>query len=363
MRKLSPGYSSEVDSVDKDTWFEILKGFCDTNIYQTWSYDAIRCGRNNISHLVLKKNENIVAAAQAKIVKIPFTNIGIAYIRWGPLWKLHHRDNDTEVFSQSIRALRNEYACRRGLVLRIYPILFDDNSDLFLSYLETEGFSRNKTIKKERTLIIDLDQPLETLRKGLKQKWRNCLNRAEKNELEIIEGHDDKLFEKFITIYRQMLGRKIFIEPNDINEFRLIQRDLPEAFKMKIYLCRFNNEVCVGAIFGAIGNTGIYLFGATNNTGMKSNGSYLLQWKFIEWLKENHFSWYDLNGINPETNPGSYRFKNGLCGKNGKDIYFLGQYETWKNPLSFIFIQCAQILLSYYRKTRATIHDLSQTKR
>jgi lipid II:glycine glycyltransferase (peptidoglycan interpeptide bridge formation enzyme) len=211
MRKLSPGYSSEVDSVDKDTWFEILKGFCDTNIYQTWSYDAIRCGRNNISHLVLKKDGDIVAAAQVRIVKIPFITIGIAYIRWGPLWKLHGKENGIEIFLQSIRALRNEYACRRGLVLRIYPVLFDDNSDLFLSCLETEGFTRNKTIKKERTLIIVLYQPLETLRKGLKQKWRNCLNRAEKNEIEIIEGHDDKLFEKFITIYKQMLGRKIFI--------------------------------------------------------------------------------------------------------------------------------------------------------
>ena len=258
--------------------------------------------------------------------------------------------------------MRNEYACRRGLVLRIYPFLFDNNFDLFLSCLETEGFTRNKTIKKERTLIIDLDQPLETLRKGLKQKWRNCLNRAEKNELEIIEGHDDELFEKFITIYRQMIERKMFIEPNDIDEFRLIQRDLPEAFKMKVYLCRFKGDICVGAIFSAIGDTGIYLFGATNNTGMKSNGSYLLQWKFIEWLKENDFSRFDLNGINPETNPGSYRFKNGLCGKNGRDVYFLGQYETWKNPLSFIFIQCVQIFLGYYRKTKGMIYDLSQTK-
>ena len=117
MKKLSPGYSSEVDSVDKDTWLEILKGFCDTNIYQTWSYDAIRCGGNNISHLILKKNGDVVAAAQVRIVKIPFINLGIAYISWGPLWKLQGEENAIEVFSQSIRALRNEYSCRRGLVL------------------------------------------------------------------------------------------------------------------------------------------------------------------------------------------------------------------------------------------------------
>lgn len=359
MRKLASDYTVEVDSVDKVSWCEILQKFGDANIYQTWSYDAIKCGIENISHLILKKNGTIVAAAQARILKIPFVNIGIAYIRWGPLWKSHENDNDIKVFCQAIRALRNEYACRRGLVLRLYPILFDQNSDVFLPIFKQEGFKRNLKAGQKRTLLIDLNQSFQDLRKGLKQKWRNCLNRAERNELEIIEGHDDGLFEIFIKIYSQMLERKRFIEPNDINEFRLIQRDLPEAFKMKILLCRFKGEICVGAIFSALGKTGIYLFGATNKIGMKSNGSYLLQWKFIEWLKENHYSSYDLNGINPESNPGTYRFKDGICGKNGRDVQFLGQFDTYKNPLSFFSIKLGDVLRSKYGKVKGLINTIS----
>ena len=363
MRKLSPGYSSEVDRFDKNKWHEILKKFDDTNIYQTWSYDAIRCGRNKISHLVLKMNGDVVAAAQARIVKIPYINLGIAYIRWGPLWKLREENYNIEVFSQAIRALRNEYSCRRGLVLRIFPILYNDDSYHFLSCLESEGFSRIRNIGEKRTLLVELGCPLEKLRKGLKQKWRNCLNRAERNDIEIIEGCEDNLFKTFIVIYRKMIERKAFIEPNDINEFRLIQKDLPKEFKMKIYLCRFKGNICVGAIFSALGDTGVYLFGATDKIGMKSNGSYLIQWKFIEWLKENHFSYYDLNGINPETNPGSYRFKNGLCGKNGKDLCFLGQYETCDNFLSYHSVRVGQSFLNQYSNAKQSLIKLFKTKK
>ena len=111
MKKLISGYRSEVDKVDKVTWQKIISNFKGTNIYQTWSYDSIRCGRKNISHLVLKKNSEIVAAAQARIAKVPFTKIGIAYIRWGPLWKLKDSELNIELFCQEIRALRNEYVC------------------------------------------------------------------------------------------------------------------------------------------------------------------------------------------------------------------------------------------------------------
>ncbi|HPQ42801.1 MAG TPA: peptidoglycan bridge formation glycyltransferase FemA/FemB family protein [Syntrophales bacterium] len=349
MKILKSGYTAEIDTVDKQSWHQIINQFDDANIYQTWSYDEIRCGRKNISHLILKKNETIVAVAQARVLKIPIVNMGVAYVRWGPLWQLRNTEKDIEIFLQAIRALRNEYVYKRGLVLRIFPILFDDESDIYLPLLKQEGFKRLEQGKKNRTLIIDLSSSLEDLRKGLKQKWRNSLNRALKNELDLIEGHDDELFESFISIYRELIERKKFVEPNDINEFRQIQSDLPENMKMRIMMCKYEGQLCTGAIFSAIGNTGLYLFGATNDTGMKSCGSQLIQWKFMEYLKEKQFSCYNLNGINPKTNPGTYQFKAGLCGKNGKDVYFLGQFDAYKNALFGFLIKCAEKARSIYK--------------
>jgi lipid II:glycine glycyltransferase (peptidoglycan interpeptide bridge formation enzyme) len=349
IRELTSGYSVEVDTVAKETWHRILEKFTDANIYQTWSYEAVNSGERNLSHLLLKREGEVVAAAQARIANIPFTKIGVAYIRWGPLWRTQ-ATNSMEVFLQAVRALRNEYTCRRGLVLRILPVLFNDDADTFLSALKHEGFTWLERARKERTLIIDISPSLDDLRKGLEQKWRNCLNRAEKNSLEVIEAYDDQLFEMFIEIYKNMINRKNFAGTSNIHQFRLIQKDLPDNLRMKILICRSEGELCAGAICSAIGKTGVYLFGATSDVGMKSKGSYILQWKIIEWLREKKCLYYDLHGINPITNPGTYNFKTGLCGKNGKDVLFLGQFDAYQNIISFFAIKCFDLVRAKYRK-------------
>lgn len=359
MRELFPGYTCEIDAVDEAAWYQVLEKFDDANIYQTWSYDEVRCGREKISHLLLRQNGEIVAAAQARIVTIPFIKAGIAYVRWGPLWCRQQDKSDPEIFGQAIRALRNEYACRRGLVLRLYPAIFDKEDARLLPILDQEGFSLFSEEKPSRTLILDLSQPREGLRNGLKQHWRRYLKVAEKSGLEIVEGTGDSLFEAFVTIYKEMVARKGFPEPNDINEFRRIQEKLPEKFKMKLMLCTSRGEVCAGLICSLVGNTAVYLFGATSNAGLKLRGAYLLHWKLIEWLKENNVAYYDLNGIDPVVNPGTYKFKADLCGNNGKDVCFLGRFDSSTNVFSQACVACGDSLRMVYGALKKKAADRS----
>lgn len=360
MKPLIQGYTPEIDSLHDNDWNDILNEFDDANLYQTWAYNKIRSGKERVSTLVLKNNGKIVAAAAARLFLIPLVKTGIAYVYWGPMWRPKGIDPDPVIFSQAIRALRNEYVYKRGLVLRIFPLLFNDEEGQYLPHLSDEGFIIDKQSQAGRTLIIDLSGDLATLRKGLEQKWRNCLNRAQRNELNIIEGDNDNMYEDFISVYRQMLDRKQFVEPNDINEFRAIQKLLPQAMKMKIMLCRQNEQAIAGAIFSAIGNSGIYLFGAINELGMKTNASYLFQWRFIEWLKENDFTLYNLNGINPEANPGTYRFKAGLSGKNGKDVYYSGFFDAFKTSAHRIALRGIESFMTkykYYKSIRSKPSD------
>ena len=348
MRKLDGDYSSEVDSVEEKEWYRLLHQFDDANMYQTWAYGQVRNGRKNISHLLLKEQGRVIAIAQSRIVKAPLIGVGIAYVMWGPLWRPREALADAKVFRQVIRALRNEYVCRRGLLLRLYPILFDDDSPCFLSILAEEGFVRAGNEQGSRTIIMDLTPSLDELHKGIRPQKRRELKVAEK-QLEIIEGTEDELFEKFIEMYKQMVTRKKFHEPNDINEFREIQRRLPSEFKMKIMLCRSGEGLCAGLICSAIGGMALYLFGATSIAGMKSRGSYLLQWKVIERLKENLVPRYDLHGINSETNPGTYKFKSDLAGDKGRDVRFLGRFESCESMLSLACVSVGERLKSMSR--------------
>ena len=328
-RPLEHGYSAEVTRCDEIRWHEVLDCFDDANLYQTWAYDAVRQGERNLRHCVLSKTGRTVGAAQARLLQLPGLRIGAAYVRWGPLWRRRDNATDSTDFRMGLRALRNELVLRRGLFLRVYPLAYDFESIDFRAILNEEGFLAAPEERPQRTLLLDLEPSLEEIRRNFDHKWRNCLNRAERNALECAEGSDDVLFGAFVELYRALLGRKRFQEPNDIDEFRDIQRRLPDGLKMRILLTGRDGRPSCGAICTAIGTTGVYLFGACDDLGMTTNGSYLIQWKAIQWLKQQGCRRYNLNGINPERNPGTYHFKAGIAGKGRREVRYLGRFDAY----------------------------------
>lgn len=344
MRELDQRYTTESDTIDEQTWYKLLGTFDDANIYQTWAYGEVRSGRKNISHLVLRKQGQVVAIAQARIRRVPLIGAGIAYVMWGPLWRPSGGCHDVEVFRQVIRALRNEYVCNRGLLLRVYPGLFEQDSHGVLSILQEEGFARAGETGRSMTLVMDLDRSLLELRSGLRPHWQRELKVADKQKMEIIEGYDDELIGRFIMMYREMVARKQFREPNNIEEFRAVQQRLPQEYKMRVMLCGDGKEDFAGSICSAIGKTALYLFGVTSNRGMKTRGSYLLQWKLLEWLKDHGIPHYDLNGINPEKNPGTYKFKSDMGGDKGRVVRFLGQFDSCQSMVSRVCVKVAEKL-------------------
>jgi lipid II:glycine glycyltransferase (peptidoglycan interpeptide bridge formation enzyme) len=343
MEETGIDFRSDVDTVDENEWNELLRDFHDANLYQTWAYEKKRNSKENISHFVLKNKEQVVSAAQVRIVSLPVVKIRIGYIRWGPVW--HKSENeDINILVQSLGALIKEYVVKRKLVLRILPKLYDEDLKVFGPILKQEGFYWLRRSKRERTMIMDITRPLEEIRRSMDPKWRNCLNKAEKNGLKIVEGKETKLFDEFIGLYKDLLERKQFDAPNDIMEFRTAQEDLPDDMKMKILLCYENDKLSAGAVFSGIGDTALYLFGAINDLGKQNKSSYLLQWKMIEHLKDNDFRYYDLHGINPTLNRGTYHFKSGLSGKNGKEKRFLGSFEAYPDLISRIIVFFAELL-------------------
>ncbi|MBX3300751.1 MAG: peptidoglycan bridge formation glycyltransferase FemA/FemB family protein [Nitrospira sp.] len=297
-----------------------------------------------MSHLTLKEDGRIVAVAQCRIKTVPLIGAGIAYVMWGPLWRLRENRQDEKVFRQVIRALRLEYVCKRGLLLRINLALFEEDHSWALAILKEEGFLKAKNNRGSRTIIMDLSPSLDELHDRLQPHWQRELKVARKLNLEIEEGVEEDLFDQFIEIYKEMVARKRFLEPNNIYEFRKIQRELPADQKMNIMLCRSGDGYCAGVISSAIGSTAIYLFGATSTIGLKHRGSYLLQWKLVQRLKEARVSQYDLNGINPHANPGTYKFKSDLAGEKGRDVRFVGCFESCENVVSSVCVSMGERL-------------------
>jgi lipid II:glycine glycyltransferase (peptidoglycan interpeptide bridge formation enzyme) len=320
-RKETPAafeYSVEIDKATPSQWDEYLALFDDASIYQTWAYGAVSWGEKNLSHLVLKRNGRLAGIAQLRIVRVPLLSAGIAYLRWGPLHRLSGESSDCSALPELLAAIRREYATNRGLLVRIVPHIFEKEAAAgdFLEACRSAGFVTTTSARTYRTLRLDMSPPLDQIRKGLDQKWRNQLNGASRNNLTITEGTSDALFNSFLSAYRDLRSRKRFDSTVSADGFRRIQKELTQRARMLVLLAERDGELQAGFVGSVFGDTGIYLLGATTAAGMKSKASYLLQWRFLEILKSKNCRWYDLGGVNPETNPGVYHFKCGLGGEN-----------------------------------------------
>jgi len=306
----------EVDCCTPGEWSQMLDLFDDANLYQTGSYGGIRWGEKNLSRLVLKRGGEVLGMAQLRIIRPTRFKFGMAYLRWGPLYERRARPLDPAVAVQMARSLEKEYVGKRKLFLRVLPNAFAGTPRAAAIQSAFCRFTPEPLVADNsyRTFIVDLSPSIEDLRKKLDKKWRNQLTSSEKNNLKIVEATGTDGFRTFCLIYNQMRKRKTFETTVDVQEFGRIQQDLPESHRMRVLICEDKGVPVSGLVFSEMGNTAIYLLGATNDDGLKSKGAYLLQWTTIKWLKEHGVRWYDLGGIDPQGNPGVYHFKRGFSG-------------------------------------------------
>jgi hypothetical protein len=336
----------------------MLDLFDDANIYQTFAYGAVRWGGKNLSHLVLRRDGEIAGMAQIRIVRPTPLKFGIAYLRWGPLCARRGRPLDSEVSANMARALEEEYVGRRRLFLRVLPNAFGGSPRAGAIQSAFDRFNREPltAANKYRTIVLDLAPPLEELRSRLDKKWRNQLTRSEKNNLEVIAGNGLEEYRTFCQIYSQMQKRKAFESTVDVEEFGRIQKYLADSHPMRILICKDQGKPLAGLVASAMGDSAIYLLGATSDDGLNSKGTYLLQWTMIKWLKENGIRWYDLGGIDPEANPGVYHFKRGFSGVDVCQI----------NPLvacdSAISSAIARAGLAMQRRLRSSMGNLNPAR-
>ncbi len=311
-----PVWQVEVDRATPAEWSAMLDFFDDANLYQTWSYGAIRWARKNLSHLVLKRNGEVVGMAQLRIIRPTKLKFGMAYLRWGPLCDRRGSELDAEATLRMAHALQEEYVRKRGLLLQILPNAFvgSPRAALFQSAFSSFTQEPRTSANLYRTFVLDLAPPIEELRQKLDAKWRNKLNQSEKKGLKIVAGNGTDEYRTFCRMYDQMRKRKTFDTTVDVEEFGRLQQDLPETQRMRILICEQAGIPVAGVVASAMGDSAIYLLGATSDDGLNAKGAYLLQWTLIQWLKENGIQWYDLGGIDPEGNPGVYTFKKGLSG-------------------------------------------------
>ncbi len=332
----SPAFDLQIDGQTPDSWAEILAQFDDANFYQTWAYGALHWGARQLSHIVLRRGGEVVAAAQLRIAKVPLLPVGIAYLRWGPLCQRHGSTIDAVTVRETIKSLLNEYVRRRGLTLQIVPNAYQGNprGTVYSDAMRLAGLQPHPALSSYRTIVVSLRESPEVMRKRLNQKWRNQLNGAEKNKLNLEVSSSMDAYREFVSLYDEMWQRKKFETSVDIGEFGRMQAALSGKNRMHIFIARKDAQPIGALVCSLQGNTSIYLLGATNDRGRELKAAYYLHWQAMQCLKNLGSQWYDLGGIDATTNPGGFHFKSGF---GGDDVEQLPCYFRVSGRLGALF--------------------------
>jgi len=148
------------------------------------------------------------------------------------------------------------------------------------------------------------------------------------------------VFRRYALIHRDLKHRKGYIGCASLREYEGVQERLPAVCKLHTVIAIQAGRDVAGLVFSMMGDTGIYLLGATHSNGLASKGSYLLQWRIISYLKEAGCRWYDLGGINRERNPGVYHFKSGIT---RNEVVSAGQYDFAPSIWRSLFVRLGDL--------------------
>jgi lipid II:glycine glycyltransferase (peptidoglycan interpeptide bridge formation enzyme) len=321
----------EVNDLGQEEWTGIIDRMEGLSLMQTWEFGEAKrkTGPWKVSRAVLKTDDNrVIGAAQAMIREIPFIRRGLVWMNRAPLFQ----DRDmirNGLYEAMLKALRNYWVDDKHMYLRITPPL-EASPDNY-SLLNDAGFRRTREADGAASDIVDLTLPVEDLRKRLQQKWRNCLNKAERMGTACEIGSSESLMDELLADYRSLLAEKGFCSSATPELITAIQDALPERRKMVVLAGRNNGERLGSILIAGYGDTCQYLVGASNANGHRFNVNHFLLWNAACEMKRRGYARFDMGGVHPDdTPPGILHFKKGM---NGTHYQLVCELEAGRNTL------------------------------
>jgi hypothetical protein len=327
VRSATENLTVEVDATAPGTWDRIVAGFADASYDQTSAYADTRWGKERVSTLVLRDGGRPVACARVIILRPPLLRAGLAYVKFGPLWRSTNAPSDPTILRSVIAALVDEYCGRRGHRLTVLPRPSPEHNAVEEQVLRASGFQPRAAIDPMRYLV-DVSLAPEQQLASLGQKWRYNLRKAMQAGLKIAPAELEAGIDEFTAMHRAMVARKRFSTRDEVDVcLRAMSAGLPQSLRPTIVFARKDGRALAGAVVGLTGDVPVYLFGASRNEALHLNAGYLLQWWIVNWLRDVGHRWYDLGGGAMDAR--LEQFKRGLVGKAGLMLAMPGEHDAW----------------------------------
>ena len=338
--------------VGRGEWCHLAAGLQDHNYRQCWDYAEAVAARNGASaeHVCITRGNELLGLASLRIKPMPGTGTGIAYVSGGPLVRTRENEAPGLRLDTVLAALVNEYVDGRSLLLRVAPAIGDrvwnivqEHSFLSAKFLPAEH------VRRYSTILIDLAHPV-SVRAGFASKWRYHLRKAEKAEIRVTQGTDPILFEHFRPLFDELVARKSLAVELGADFYGGLQPTLPEHERLHVAIAWVGDQPAAGIVASLLGDTAVYLLGASNELGRTACAPYMLQWMAIKAASARGLRWYDLGGTDANGNPGVYRFKARM---GGIELAAPGPYEIAPSRIRARAVRTAERVFRAARARRS----------
>lgn len=299
-------------------WQELLKSSSSANWMQTWAYAQASLKKDFIPSRMATfndENNNIVALFAFQKIKLgPFLYIRI---NRGPLW-LNRKPNEEDIINFA-KALRHQFP--KTFFSRIKWLAEFEPTPV--GYQKLSELHFQLTNQKFETSWVNLTEPAEELRKKLRQKWRNSLNKFEKSDVIIRTDQSLDRLDPFLNFYDLYKKQKNFKGPT--RDF--LRVELANAFRQNeatIFWALQDNVPIAGLAIHHHGKNVSYRASWNSQSGKLTNAHYGLIWKVITHFQSQNFERFDLGGLLPDEADGLTHFKMGLNGEYQKSPILIG---------------------------------------
>jgi hypothetical protein len=342
--------NAKIVAIERTAWAGIAAGFAEYSYEQSLAYVEAMVVQEGATarFLGVQEDGSIFGVAAVRLKPLPLTNRCIAYISGGPMVLKRDRSGGCQDLCIVIEAFRRQLVEKEGHILYFRlpiasPAVTENELDI-----RGLGFSQTRRVRSYRTIAVDLKPDQDALMARLVGKWRTDLKYAQKAGLILESGAEPDLFQRFLNLFGEMRDAKNFDVHVDPLRFFALS---PHSIGLNVLIATKDGKDAAGHVVSMLGNTAVYLFGATNDLGRATKAGYLLNWQSMLLAKQLGLAWYDLGGIDPKANPGVYQFKSRM---GGTAITALGPYEALpKGVVGAAFNGLLSLREWSKRKTRA----------
>jgi len=323
--------SVELSPVSPEAWTAEIARFADGSFAQAPSFLASKWGAHRVRCCVVRRDGALIGGAALRIFAPPVLGRGLAYVKFGPLWRRCGKPASADDHRFVVEALFEEFAVRQGHMLTVVPRPNPDHAEAEAERLRELGFRVRRPNPDPERFLVDLSLPPEEQMASLGQKWRYNLRRAGKAGLEVREVPGREGTAAFARLYGAMLERKRIDSPDAVDDLDMLADGLPAGLRPRTALAYHGDRAVAGAVFGTFGDTAHYLYGASADEAPALCAGYALQWWLVERLSGNGARWYDLGGSPQDSR--LRQFKAGLVGRRGAVIAMPDEFDAWSGPL------------------------------